>query len=584
MRYSIVTFIESGQALVLFTLALCMLLLCVMSVVDVGFFLHNRAVTQQTADAAALAGAQELPNSPDNAKTVALSYVQKNGLDPGQTQIGFRCTSQVSTICLPGDGRYDTIVVTPKVNSPTYFGGALRMIGASGCWLQGCDVTASAAGCRGACGPIGTGPADIMTILDHSRSVSSSDLSRAQDAIDSMFTDFDSDYQQVGLAVTPPVNPNDRCDTVDNWSDPQVWKTADLSDDFQSSPHVLDQSSDAVHYADCVDTPSNWELSGSHTNLGTPLKAAADELAAKGRTETTWGIILLTDGAANVAPSGAVITNSTGERFCTQDSAVTRNSGDNNGYEMNASDGCRNGSGYATDKNSSSGTNTNCDSDQKDRHVFSGFGANSGIASDAAINGIEVRVDAWPNALGGKTATRALCIELSWDGGSHWTSAQVIDFQSADDTTYHIGGANDAWGHSWTQAQLSDSNLSLRITDVSNTKSTDFYLDAVSVNVTYSSGDAAQDNRGPCDWAMKQANAAKALGIEVYTIGWGVPGGDNCTNDDRNSPYYGMRATDFLKALATDSDHYFNQPKNADLTPVFSAIGSQLTTGARLVE
>jgi Flp pilus assembly protein TadG len=43
--------------LILFTLMLCTLLLCVMAVVDVGFFLHSRENAQQTADAAALAGA-----------------------------------------------------------------------------------------------------------------------------------------------------------------------------------------------------------------------------------------------------------------------------------------------------------------------------------------------------------------------------------------------------------------------------------------------------------------------------------------------------------------------------------------------
>ena len=424
-----------------------------------------------------------------------------------------------------------------------------------------------------------------MTILDHSKSVSSSDLADAKDAIESMFQDFDATYQTVGLAVTPPVRPDDNCDTINNWSDPQDWVTAQLDDDFQSSPHVLNYNSDAVHNASCVDTPSNGELNGSHTNLGTPIKDAADELAANGRPDVTWGIILLTDGAANVAPSNTVTaSHSTGDRFCTSESAVTYNSGDNNGYDKNTNDVCANDGNAAQDKNSGSGNSRDCDSSQKDRHIFYGFGADSGIPYDASIDGIEVRLDASVNALGGNNATRMLCVEVSWDGGSHWSNYQTVDFNSTNEVTYRLGGSNDTWGHNWSIYSLSGNNLRVRVTDVSNASGSDFYMDSVAVNVTYTSTETTQSSRGPCDWAMQQANAAKALGIEIYTIGWGVPWGDSCKNDDWNSPYYGMDAESFLRALATDSNHYFNQPKNSDLTEVFASIGSALTTGSRLVQ
>ena len=39
------------------------------------------------------------------------------------------------------------------------------------------------------------------------------------------------------------------------------------------------------------------------TDLGDPMKAATDELQANGRPGVKWGIILLTDGAANAMPS-----------------------------------------------------------------------------------------------------------------------------------------------------------------------------------------------------------------------------------------------------------------------------------------
>jgi uncharacterized membrane protein len=105
---------EGGQALILFTLMFCTLLLCAMAVVDVGFFLHNRENAQQTADAAALAGAQDLPGSTSQAQTDALAYVTKNGMSTTNTTISFTCTSNTQAVCMTGDGRYDTIVVTQK--------------------------------------------------------------------------------------------------------------------------------------------------------------------------------------------------------------------------------------------------------------------------------------------------------------------------------------------------------------------------------------------------------------------------------------------------------------------------------------
>ena len=42
------------------------------------------------------------------------------------------------------------------------------------------------------------------------------------------------------------------------------------------------------------------ELPGVHTNLGKPIEEAIDELQANGRPDVKYGIILLTDGAANI--------------------------------------------------------------------------------------------------------------------------------------------------------------------------------------------------------------------------------------------------------------------------------------------
>ena len=54
---------EDGQMLILFVLALGVLMGMVAMTVDVGLILHERRSLQNAADAAALAGVQELPDS-----------------------------------------------------------------------------------------------------------------------------------------------------------------------------------------------------------------------------------------------------------------------------------------------------------------------------------------------------------------------------------------------------------------------------------------------------------------------------------------------------------------------------------------
>jgi hypothetical protein len=78
-----------------------------------------------------------------------------------------------------------------------------------------------------------------------------------------------------------------------------------LNQAFQTGPGVLDNSSKLVSTTDCLDIPLSSELSGSQTNLGDPLKAALDHLQANGRSNAKLGIVLETDGAANIMDATA---------------------------------------------------------------------------------------------------------------------------------------------------------------------------------------------------------------------------------------------------------------------------------------
>jgi hypothetical protein len=102
---------ESGQAIVLMTLSLVVILGMAALVLDVGNWFHTKRRLQGTADAAALAGAQELPDDPSAAQTMAMSYANQNGGDVAGANI------VVSSTVLPND----TISVRARKTDPGFF-------------------------------------------------------------------------------------------------------------------------------------------------------------------------------------------------------------------------------------------------------------------------------------------------------------------------------------------------------------------------------------------------------------------------------------------------------------------------------
>jgi len=111
---------ESGQAFVLMALSLVVILGMAALVVDVGSWYHTKRRLQGTADAAALAGAQLLPNDSVGAQGMALSYANKNGGDVAGADIA------VTTTLEPDD----TIAVRAKRTDAGVFGGVLGIASA----------------------------------------------------------------------------------------------------------------------------------------------------------------------------------------------------------------------------------------------------------------------------------------------------------------------------------------------------------------------------------------------------------------------------------------------------------------------
>jgi Flp pilus assembly protein TadG len=97
-----------------------------------------------------------------------------------------------------------------------------------------------------------------------------------------------------------------------------------------------------------------------------------------------------------------------------------------------------------------------------------------------------------------------------------------------------------------------------------------------------------------CLAANTEATAAKAAGIEIFTVGFGVTGADLCP--DTTGFYRTKSVTRVLADMAnasidngcvaaenTDGDHFYCQPRSEDLRSVFISAVTALTGGTRLV-
>lgn len=51
--------------------------------------------------------------------------------------------------------------------------------------------------------------------------------------------------------------------------------------------------------------------------------------------------------------------------------------------------------------------------------------------------------------------------------------------------SYILGSSTDTWGRSWTDTQLTNANIRVRLINVASDMSRDFYLDWVAVRVHY---------------------------------------------------------------------------------------------------
>jgi hypothetical protein len=134
---------------------------------------------------------------------------------------------------------------------------------------------------------------------------------------------------------------------------------------------------------------------------------------------------------------------------------------------------------FAVDTNSGTNTNTNCTDSGKDKHNFYSYNI---TITGTAIDGIEVRLGAKADAVSGSPM---ICIQLSWDGGTTWTTAKSTQRLTKNEVIYVLGSPTDTWSHGWTINELANANFRVRVIDVASSTSRDFFLDWIAVRVTY---------------------------------------------------------------------------------------------------
>jgi hypothetical protein len=250
-----------------------------------------------------------------------------------------------------------------------------------------------------------------------------------------------------------------------------------------------------------------WRVTLSPENGGNLVPDSRPRFAPNGQTvyitaqilggdaSNEYGYVYAIDTGSTIPPTptpGPTITptptptgtpppgTSTGFLSPSANAAQTTAAGDNNGYQTNPANAYANDSSVATDTDSGTSNNTSCANRAKDKHSY--YNYNFNIPASAAIQGIQVRLDARADATSGAPK---LCVQLSWDGGATWTAAKSTATLSTTEVTYTLGGTADTWGRAWTPANFSNANFRVQVIDVASNTSRDFFLDYVSVNVTY---------------------------------------------------------------------------------------------------
>ncbi len=285
---------ESGQVLVLATIMMVVLIAIAGFAIDVGHAYLVQRQLQASTDAAALAGALDLPDS-----AVAIQTARDYGPEPGKRNapnsndnavitVQTKCVTAIVTGCTPANGQVNSISVKSTSVVKTVFA---KVIG-----FDSITVNATAT----ACSPCSVKPLDIMLVLDRTGSMcqksngaddhpACTDLANAREGMKTFLGLMNPTFHHVGLTVLPPAaSVGQACSAVPS-SNNYNYNLASAA--YTVVPLTSNYAS-LVTTIDCIQA-------GGRTAYAKAIDQAQAALESGGRPGAQRVIVFLSDGAAN---------------------------------------------------------------------------------------------------------------------------------------------------------------------------------------------------------------------------------------------------------------------------------------------
>ncbi len=119
-------------------------------------------------------------------------------------------------------------------------------------------------------------------------------------------------------------------------------------------------------------------------------------------------------------------------------------------------------------------------------HGFSVPGSND-------IKGVEVKLEA---SYVGTPDGYDLDAQLSWDGGTSWTTAKTVSSLTTTDTVYTLGSPSDTWGRAWSASDFTNTNFRVQLIGKDYGSGIDIQVDAIQVRVYHQSSGGGAGSGG----------------------------------------------------------------------------------------
>jgi hypothetical protein len=299
---------ERAQVLPLVALALVALLGVAAFAIDVGYAYYAKRQLQSATDAAALAGAQDLPSA-TTAIATATSYAAAN--TPSNLNFSFSYQASCTNTAIVATGctasiNPNQLTVSATGTTNTWFA---KIFG-----INHFDLAAHA----NACSPCSSTPVDIVIAIDRTGSMCTPtdvqgnciDLDNAKDGVRTMLGMLNPPAAQVGMVAFPPVQTTSSSACAAPYNSlggngydgydaaTRGYVTDSVKGNFKTGTALNTSSGLYLH---TMDGPANSCIAaGGNTSYSEALRQAQSEVLTHGRPNVPNYIVFLTDGEANI--------------------------------------------------------------------------------------------------------------------------------------------------------------------------------------------------------------------------------------------------------------------------------------------